>query len=314
MLLPAALLLAILCVLAARGAASAPAEDLEEKFEDAQGKLAHVRKSESALSASIAEQNREIDSMIGEVSALRQHQAAVAGELAEKQGELEAATKELEADKRRLARIRARLHRALGVLRERLVAIYESGSPDMINVVLDSSSWSELSARADYLNQIREYDNVVAGRVKGLRDQAKAAVKRMAEERAKVKEARDAIAVKEREVERGEGLRRGALRRTEGSPGGAPGPARRTRVAVAGAQRQPLVDLRTALRLRRSGARHDPGAADPGGERRLHLRKPGEHPVGGSAGGRGGDRSGQLDRDHALHLGRRPRLLRILRL
>jgi peptidoglycan hydrolase CwlO-like protein len=160
-----------------------------------------VRHSESALSESIAEQNREIDSMIGEVSALRQQQAAVAAELAEKQGELEAATDELEADKRRLARIRAQLHRALGVLRQRLVAMYESGSPDVVDVVLSSSSWSNLNARADYLNQIRDYDNVVAGRVKGLRDQAKAAVKRMAAERRRVKEARDTIAVKEQEVE-----------------------------------------------------------------------------------------------------------------
>src|SRR5690348_6802935 len=201
LLLPAALLLAILCVLASQGATVAPAKDLEEKFEATQGKLAHVRKSESALNASIAEQNREIDSMIGEVSALRQKQAAVAAELEEKQGELEAATEELEADKRRLARIRARLHRALGVLSDRLIAIYESGKPDIVNVVLSSSSWSQMGARADYLNQIREYDNVVAGRVKGLRDQAQAAVKRMAAERRRVKAARDSIAAKEREVE-----------------------------------------------------------------------------------------------------------------
>jgi peptidoglycan hydrolase CwlO-like protein len=201
-LLPAALLLAILCVLlATRGASPAPAKDLEEKFEATQGKLAHVRKSESALNASIAEENREIDSMIGEVSALRQKQAAVAAELEEKQGELEAATEELEADKRRLARIRARLHRALGVLSSRLVAIYESGKPDIVNVVLSSSSWSQMGARADYLNQIREYDNVVAGRVKGLRDQAQAAVKRMAAERRRMKAARDSIAAKAREVE-----------------------------------------------------------------------------------------------------------------
>jgi peptidoglycan hydrolase CwlO-like protein len=201
LLLPAALLLAILCVLGARGATVAPAKDLEEKFEATQGKLSHVRKSEDALNASIAEQNREIDSMIGEVSALRQKQAAVAAELEAKQGELEAATEELEADKRRLARIRARLHRALGVLSNRLVAIYESGKPDIVNVVLSSSSWSQMGARADYLEQIREYDNVVAGRVKGRRDQAQAAVKRMAEERRRVMAARDSIAAKEQEVE-----------------------------------------------------------------------------------------------------------------
>jgi len=192
---PAALLLALLCLVA-----SAPAKTLQEKLDSAQGKLSHVRESQSSLAATIAEQNKAIDSMIGEVSALRQRQAAVQSELSAKQSELEKANAELAADKRRLARIRARLHRALGVLRDRLVAMYESGSPDMLNVVLDSKSWSEVTTRADYLSQIQEYDDAVASRVKGLRDQARAAVKRMAAARLTIKEARDAIAVKEHQV------------------------------------------------------------------------------------------------------------------
>ncbi|MFL5900675.1 MAG: murein hydrolase activator EnvC family protein [Solirubrobacterales bacterium] len=195
LLLPAALLLAVLCM-----AASAPARDLEEKLDDTQGKLSHVRESQSALAATIAEQNHAIDSMIGEVSALRQRQAAVESELSAKQDELDQATAKLAADKHRLTVVRARLHRALGVLRERLVAIYESGSPDMLNVVLDSASWSEVTTRADYLNQVQEYDDSVAARVKGLRDQARAAVKRMTSVRIQIKDARDAIAVKEREA------------------------------------------------------------------------------------------------------------------
>jgi len=195
LLLPAALLFAVLCM-----AASAPAKDLEEKLQDTQGKLSHVRESQSALAATIAEQNHAIDSMLGEVSTLRQRQAAVESELAAKQDELDRATAKLAADKRRLARVRARLQRALEVLRDRLVAIYESGSPDMLNVVLDSASWSEVNTRADYLNQIQEYDDSVAARVKSLRDQARAAVKRMTAERLQIKDARNAIAVKEREV------------------------------------------------------------------------------------------------------------------
>ena len=151
LLLPAALLLVLLCAVA-----SAPAETLEEKLRETQGKLSEVRESQSAVAASIATQNRAIDSMIGEVSALRQEQAALEAELAAKQAELDRATAELEADRRHLARVRARLKRALDVLRERLVAIYEAGSPDMIDVVLDSASWSEVTTRADYLNQIQE--------------------------------------------------------------------------------------------------------------------------------------------------------------
>ncbi len=195
LLLPATLLLLVLCL-----AASAPAETLREEYDETQGKLSDVRESQSAVAATIAEQNRAIDSMLGEVSQLRQRQQALEAELAAKQAELESATAELEAEKRRLARIRARLQRALEVLRERLVAIYEAGSPDVIGVVLESETWSQASARADYLSQIQDYDNSVADRVKNLRDQAKAAVARMAEIRAQLKEARDAIAVKEREA------------------------------------------------------------------------------------------------------------------
>ncbi len=195
LLLPAAALLALLCLVA-----SAPAKDLEEKLQDTQGKLSHVREDQSSLAATIAEQNKAIDSMIGEVSDLRQQQAAVEAELSEKQGELDAATEKLEADQRHLAAVRARLQRALDVLRERLVSIYESGSPDMLNVVLDSASWSEVNTRADYLDQIQQYDDSVASRVKGLRDEARAAVKRMTAVRAQIEEARDAIAAKEKEV------------------------------------------------------------------------------------------------------------------
>lgn len=195
LLLPAALLLALLCVVA-----SAPAKSLEEKLHTAQGKLGHVRASQSALATTIAEQNHAIDSMIGEVSALRQQQAAVQGELEAKQAELDRATAKLAADVHRLAVVRARLQRALTVLRDRLVAIYESGSPDMVDVVLDSASWSEVSTRADYLAQVQEYDDSVATRVKSLRDEARAAVRRMKGVRRQIKAARDAIAVKEREV------------------------------------------------------------------------------------------------------------------
>jgi peptidoglycan hydrolase CwlO-like protein len=194
-LLPALLLFVALCLTGV-----AAAQTLEEKYENAQGKLSKVRQSESAVAASIAEQNAAIDSMIGEVSALRQRQAALEAELAEKQAELDRATAKLEAEKRRLARIRERLQRALDVLRERLVAIYETGSPDMLSAVLDSANWSEATARAGYLSQIQEYDNAVAARVEALRDQAREAVERMKAIRLQLEGARDAIAVKEREA------------------------------------------------------------------------------------------------------------------
>jgi peptidoglycan hydrolase CwlO-like protein len=197
-LLTAVLALLFVCALAAGPAALAAT--LGEKLESTQGKLEKVEESESSLSATIAEQNAAIDSMLGEVSKLRQRQAAVEAELSAKQAELDRATAKLKAEKRHLARVRTRLRRALGVLSQRLVAIYESGNPDMLNVVLNSANWSEMTVRADYISQVQEYDNSVAGRVKALRDQVRAAVKRMTAARLQIKQARDAIAVKEREA------------------------------------------------------------------------------------------------------------------
>jgi peptidoglycan hydrolase CwlO-like protein len=193
LLLPALLLFAAICLVA-----SAPAQTLRQRLDETRGKLDRVRESESAVSASLAEQNRAIDAMLGEVSRLRREQEAAEAALARKQAELERATAKLAAERERLAEVRARLRRALAVLRERLVAIYQAGSPDALAVVLESESWSQANARAEYLSQVQEYDDEVAGRVKQLRDEAREAVQRMTAVRERIEAARDAVAAEER--------------------------------------------------------------------------------------------------------------------
>ncbi len=198
-LLFAGLLLAALCALALTEA-SAPAKTPQEKLEATQGKLEGVREDQSALAATIAEQNAAIDSMIGEVSALRQKQAAAEAELTEKQSELEAATAALEKEKAHLEEVRQQLGRALGVLRQRLIAIYEAGSPNVVNAILESEDWSEMAAQTEYLSRIQSYDDSVVGRVKTLRDEVTDAVAKLSDARAKIKSARDEVAAIEREA------------------------------------------------------------------------------------------------------------------
>jgi septal ring factor EnvC (AmiA/AmiB activator) len=200
LLLFAALLLAALSVLAISLEASAPAETPQEKLESTRGKLEGVQANSSALAATIAEQNAAIDSMIGEVSALRQKRVVVEAELAEKQTQLERATKALEAEEDHLEEVREQLQRALGVLRGRLIAIYESGSPDIVNAILESEDWSQMTAQTEYLNRIQSYDDSVVERVKSLRDEVTGAVQRLTSHRDEVEEARDAVAALEREV------------------------------------------------------------------------------------------------------------------
>jgi len=199
LLFAAALLLAGLCALALT-VASAPAETPREELEKTRNKLEGVRASQSELTETIAAQNRAIDSMIGEVSALRQKQAAAEAELAAKQEELDRATAALEAERKHLERVREKLKQALNALRTRLVAIYEAGSPDMVEAILEAEDWSEISAQTEYLDRVQSYDDSVVDRVKGLRDEVRGAVARLGETRDTVEAARDEIAVKEREA------------------------------------------------------------------------------------------------------------------
>jgi septal ring factor EnvC (AmiA/AmiB activator) len=194
-----ALLFAALCALAGSWAASAPA-DPQQKLEKTRDKLEDVREQGSDLAATIAEQNAAIDAKLGEVSRLRQEQQAVEAELEEKQAELDRATEALEAEEAHLERVRAKLRKALNLLGDRLVAIYEAGSPDMLNAILESEDWNQMAAQTEYLRQIQQYDDAVVDRVKTLRDEVRGAVERLDERRAEVEAARDAIAAKEEEV------------------------------------------------------------------------------------------------------------------
>jgi septal ring factor EnvC (AmiA/AmiB activator) len=199
LLVLAALFLAATCALAVAWAETAPA-DPQEKMERTRDKLEGVRAEEEDLTESIAAQNAAIDAKLGEVSALRQEQEAVEAELAEKQAELDRATATLEAEEAHLERVRAKLGRALDLLGDRLVAIYEAGSPDVLNTILDSQDWSEMEAQTEYLRQIQAYDDAVVDRVKSLRDEVRSAVERLDQRRAKIEAARDEIAAKQREV------------------------------------------------------------------------------------------------------------------
>ncbi len=199
-LLFATLLLAAVCGLALALASTPAVATPQEKLERTQSKLDDVRADQSALAETIAEQNAAIDSMIGEVSRLRREQQALEAELVEKQAELERATAALRKEREHLEQVRAQLRRALGVLSERLVAIYEAGSPDLVNAILDSEDWSEMEAQTEYLNRIQSYDDAVVERVKGLRDEVKDAVAKLAENRDEIEAARDEIAAKESEA------------------------------------------------------------------------------------------------------------------
>jgi peptidoglycan hydrolase CwlO-like protein len=181
--------------------AVAPAQDLQQKFRQKSSQLSQVQDQRSDVETSIAEDNKRVNDLIAEVAAVRDRAAAVRAKLEAKQAELDRATAELNRERRHLEVLRARLHRALGVLRDELVGIYETGHPDVLSVVLESKSWSEVVAQSEYLDSLQNNFEIVVERVRTLRDQTREAVHRMRAARDRIEAARDAIAVEERQIE-----------------------------------------------------------------------------------------------------------------
>ncbi len=179
----------------------AGAEELQDELDRKEGKLSKVRERQGVLTSELEEMDQEISRLQGEVSDLRSQEAAVEAELAAKQAELNEATAELQRARDHLGVVRERLKRALIALRERLVAIYETGSPDVVSMVLSSDDFSEIASRTEYLTRIQEADDALVARVSELRDQAKAVVVSQRELRDRIAQARDAIASREAELQ-----------------------------------------------------------------------------------------------------------------
>jgi murein DD-endopeptidase MepM/ murein hydrolase activator NlpD len=169
-------------------AAASPAQDLQSQLDQKKQQLQQKRDRAGVLSTTIQRYNERISALEGQVATLRNRVAIVGAELARKEAELN-------NDQRQLVVMRARLKRSLKALSERLVAIYKSDSPDMISVILNANGFDDLLTRYDYIRRIEQNDTDVAVRVRDLRDQTRATVKRVSAER-------DTIAARKAELER----------------------------------------------------------------------------------------------------------------
>jgi len=187
---------AALLVLLAAGTASA--DELESKLDSTEAKLSEARERSGVLTTTISHYKDRIERLTGEVAALRTREAAVEARLEAKQAELDRAVADLDTAKKHLAVVRARLERALVALRDRLVAIYETGTPDVLSVIVGADGYDDLIGRTEYLNHIRGMDEAIVGRVRDLRDQVKSTVFRLRTAKNRIEAARDAIAAEER--------------------------------------------------------------------------------------------------------------------
>lgn len=196
LLAAAALLLIAACAAALLLGPSPASATIAER----QAALASVRDQQSALSQRLAESNQQINALIGEVSQAREAEAAAAAELQAKERELDAAEEELAAGRDHLARVRDRLRAAIRELERILVGVYKSGDPNVVEILIESSSWEDASVDATYLDRVHDYQEDTVARVEDLRDEVESTVARLADARDRIAAARDDLAVRHQEL------------------------------------------------------------------------------------------------------------------
>jgi septal ring factor EnvC (AmiA/AmiB activator) len=160
----AALLCGLVAALAiAPGAGAVDAGELE-------GELASARAQAGSISASLRGTSEELNAAEARAAAARAREERLSGLLAEGEARAAALGRKLRETRRRLAVEKARLRRSRRVLARRLVAIYESGSPDSAAFVLAAVDYQDFLTRSEYMRAISEADSTLADRVEQVRD------------------------------------------------------------------------------------------------------------------------------------------------
>ena len=189
-------------VIAGAAWAGMPAEaaDEEAKLEQTQGKIDQANQKKGVLSDEIADLSSQIDGYETQVAALRAEERDAEIRLEAKQEELDTAQAEVDSAYKDLKILAARLKRSLEVLKQRLVAIYQSGDTDIAELVLTSKDYGDLLQRSEYLQQIQDRDETIVGRVRSLRDEQQAIFVRLKKAKDTIEAARDEIAAEEQNL------------------------------------------------------------------------------------------------------------------
>ena len=175
-------------------------KSLPEKIKDARERAERKRGKERVLTTDISRYAVRIRSLQGEIRSVARRQAKLEVEVSEKRAELNGIRDRLERARSRLALLRARLIESQEVLAARLVAIYKDGDPDILSVVLDSTSFGDFLDRTEFLARIADQDEKIITRVRRVKKEVTDLTEQLTGLEAQAEAARNAILSKRNEV------------------------------------------------------------------------------------------------------------------
>jgi septal ring factor EnvC (AmiA/AmiB activator) len=145
-----------------------------------QAKVSTAREEASSLASQLQAAQGELATAQEEAAAASAREDKLTGLLTTGEERAAHLATDVRRTQRHLAAEKRRLHRARTALAQRLVAIYESGTPSTTSVILASTSYDELTTRTEYLDRIEQSDSDLASRVAQVRHSVAAALKRVA--------------------------------------------------------------------------------------------------------------------------------------
>ncbi|MGB0119449.1 MAG: transglycosylase family protein [Solirubrobacterales bacterium] len=150
------------CV-AALGSAQAAPGNLEQKSADARDRIEQV-------SQSLNQNRSELDAAQAKAEAAASRESELGGLIANGAERSAVLGERVSTSEQELEDARKRLNRAEKLLADRLVAMYMSGTPDMIDLALGAGDFGELASQREYLLAIQEADQRLAERVRSVRN------------------------------------------------------------------------------------------------------------------------------------------------
>jgi murein DD-endopeptidase MepM/ murein hydrolase activator NlpD len=180
------LILVLLAAAPASGGLYDRKQSIDDELSSVQSKLQQAREREASLSAEIASVTQRIQGLEAEVGDVSTKLVALQKDLALHQRKLDALTELYEIQTERLAFLRDQYGVAVKRLSTRLVAVYESGEPTTLDVLIDAQSFSDILDQLDYLSSIAAQDRAIVKHVTGARDHMRVLRERTGKTKARV--------------------------------------------------------------------------------------------------------------------------------
>jgi murein DD-endopeptidase MepM/ murein hydrolase activator NlpD len=178
----------------------AQTKSLQEKIAEERERVERKKRKEGVLTTDISRYANRIRSLQGEIRSVARRQSKLEVEVNEKRAELNGIRDRLERARSRLVLLRERLIESQKVLSARLVAIYKDGDPDILSVVLDSTSFGDFLDRTEFLDRIADQDQKVITRVRRVKAEVTSLTKELGTLEVQAEAARNAILSKRNEV------------------------------------------------------------------------------------------------------------------